>query len=152
MVRGDRLLDPVIEQKFLNLIAALDRFSQERRFPSGLNVFEAAGLVRQEIKHSNFLAFLLRPQEAHGLNDAFLRRVVQKGIDNLSGDPPLSPLTVALADFSDALVRREWRNIDLLVESKNNKLVFVLKTKLTHPKAKTSYENIKKLSSLNFLK
>src|ERR1700730_3752631 len=39
-------------------------------------------------------------------------------------------LTAALADFSDALVSREWRNIDLLIESKNNKLVFVIENKI----------------------
>ncbi|HEY4855964.1 MAG TPA: PD-(D/E)XK nuclease family protein, partial [Xanthobacteraceae bacterium] len=39
-------------------------------------------------------------------------------------------MTAALADFSDALVSREWRNIDLLIESKNNKLVFVIENKI----------------------
>jgi hypothetical protein len=120
-----------LEQKLLNLITDLDRFSQEKRFPSRLNIFEAAGMHRQEIRHSNFLAFLLRPQESHGLGDAFLKRLLHKALDNASIDPlPIRPLAVALGDFSDALVRREWRNIDLLVESKNNNLVFVIENKI----------------------
>ena len=118
------------EQKLLNLIADLERFSQEKRFPSGLNIFEAAGLGRQEIRHSNFLAFLLRPQEAHGLGDAFLKRLLQKALENLAVEPPISLLSVTLADFSDALVFREWRNIDLVIESESNKLVFAIENKI----------------------
>jgi hypothetical protein len=101
------------ERKLLNLISELDQFSRQKQFFSGLNIFEAAGLQRQEIRHSNFLAFLLRPQEKHGLRDTFLKRLIQKALDNLSVKPPLSPLTFALADFSDAVVFREWRDIDL---------------------------------------
>jgi hypothetical protein len=107
------------EKKLLDLIRDLERFSREKRFAYGLNIFEAAGMRRQEIRHSNFLAFLLSPQETHGLGDAFLKRLLQKTLNNSSADPPpVSALTVALADFSDVLVSREWRNIDLLVESK----------------------------------
>ena len=65
-----------LEQKLLNLVNDLDQFSRGKHFPSGLNIFEAVGLDRQEIRHSNFLAFLLRPQESHGLSDAFLKRLI----------------------------------------------------------------------------
>ena len=94
--------DPDIERKLLNLITDLDRLSKEKYFSSGINIFEAAGLYRQEIRHSNVLAFLLRPQEKHGLGDAFLKRMIQKVLDNSSGETPISALTVALSDFSDA--------------------------------------------------
>jgi PD-(D/E)XK nuclease superfamily len=106
-----------------------EAFSQQRR-AYGLNIFEAAGMHRQEIRHSNFLAVLLNPQESHGLGDAFLKRLLHKVIDNSSEPPPVSALTIALADFSDVLVSREWRNIDLLVVSKNNKLVLVIENKI----------------------
>src|SRR6516225_1413907 len=92
------------ENKLLHLITDLDRFSQDKRFVRGLNIFEAAGMHRQEIRHSNFLAFLLNPQGTHGLGDAFLKRVIQKALNNSSIDPPpVSALTIRLADFSDAL-------------------------------------------------
>jgi PD-(D/E)XK nuclease superfamily len=57
---------PDIEQKLLNLINDLDHFRQDRWFSQELNIFKAVRLYRQEIRHSNFLAFLLSPQQNHG--------------------------------------------------------------------------------------
>ena len=97
----DEILDRSTEKRLVDLVAALDDFSNEAFFPSGLNIFEAAGLERQELKHSNFLAFLLRPRELHGLRDEFLRRVLQSAVQN-TADPPIKELEFALADLSDA--------------------------------------------------
>lgn len=51
-----------------------DGFRQE----IGLNYFYATGMTTQEIRHSNFLAFLLDPQQAHGLGSAMLCRLLEK--------------------------------------------------------------------------
>jgi PD-(D/E)XK nuclease superfamily protein len=140
---------PEHESKLLDLIADLDQFHRERRFASRLNIFEAAGMQRQEIRHSNFLAFLLRPQESHGLGDAFFKRLIQKALNNSAvTPPPISALTLALADLSDALVSREWRNIDLLVESKNNNFVFIIENKVDSSEGDdqlSTYERVAKL-------
>ena len=81
------------------LEALLDRF----------NIFEAVGLVRQEIRHSAFLAFLLDPQENHGLGDAFAKRLLQEAImaapDTSS---PVTPIELSLWDLGQMEVRREW--------------------------------------------
>ena len=42
----------------------------------GFNVFEAIGHTRSEERHSDFLAFLLDPNETHGLGAEVLRRFV----------------------------------------------------------------------------
>jgi hypothetical protein len=42
------------------------------------NIFEAIGVVRQEIRHSNFLAFLLDPSQNHRLDDIFLKRFLKR--------------------------------------------------------------------------
>jgi hypothetical protein len=136
------------EKKLLDLITDLNRFSREKRFASGLNIFEAAGMQRQEIRHSNFLAFLLNPQENHGLGDAFLKRLLQTTLNNSSVEPPpISALTLALADFSDALISREWRNIDVLVESKHNNFIFVIENKIDSSESEhqlSKYEQVVK--------
>jgi hypothetical protein len=127
---GAEVLTPDLERKLLNLINDLESFRQEKWFAQKLNIFEAAGLYRQEIRHSNFLAFLLDPQQKHGLGDVFLKRLIQRAADKLPGDPPISALKIALSDFSDALVSREWQNIDIFIESKNNELAFVVENKV----------------------
>src|SRR5690606_12205461 len=40
------------------------------------NIFDALGIVRTEIRHSNFLAWLLDPAESHGLGGLFLNAVL----------------------------------------------------------------------------
>jgi hypothetical protein len=52
------------------LEAMLDRF----------NILEALGVVRQELRHSDFLAFLMDPEGNHGLGDAFLKRLLQRAL------------------------------------------------------------------------
>ena len=39
---------------------------------SEFNLFEAVGVVRQELRHSDFLGFLLDPRQSHGLGDVYL--------------------------------------------------------------------------------
>ncbi len=61
------------------LEALLDRF----------NIFEAIGMVSQELSHSKFLTYLLDPRGNHGLGDAFVKRLLQ-GILMAAGDAPVS--------------------------------------------------------------
>ncbi|MEO0536712.1 MAG: PD-(D/E)XK nuclease family protein [Cyanobacteria bacterium P01_A01_bin.123] len=43
------------------------------------------GMVRQEIKHSNFLQFLLNPSEKHQLGDLFLKKLlIRHGLEQTS--------------------------------------------------------------------
>src|SRR5579862_2960485 len=96
-----------------------------------LNIFEAAGLTRDEVKHSRFLSFLLNPREAHGLGDAFLTRTLQKSIQE-SGrtDLEVSPLELELWDLADSEVRPEWSGIDIAVLNHTQKLAIVVENKI----------------------
>ena len=51
------------------------------------NIFEALGAVRVELRHSDFLAYLLDPLGNHGFGDAFVKRLLQT---LLQGLPPSS--------------------------------------------------------------
>ncbi len=42
------------------------------------NLFEILRIPRNEIRHSNFLSWLLNPKGSHGLGDIFLTRFVRK--------------------------------------------------------------------------
>jgi hypothetical protein len=71
---------------------------------SGFNVFEAIGVVRQELKHSDFLAFLLEPRGSHGLGDAFAKRLLQAALPSPSAAVlPVTPWRSTCGIFE------EWR-------------------------------------------
>ena len=67
----DKVMTSEQERKLLDLINDLERFRREKWFSRDLNIFEAVGLVRQKIRHSNFLAYLLSPRQNHGLQGGF---------------------------------------------------------------------------------
>ena len=59
----------VVENKELErLDTLLDQF----------NIFEAVGAVHVEVRHSDFLSFLLDPSQNHGLGDIFVKCLLQK--------------------------------------------------------------------------
>ena len=81
------------------------------------NLFESLGLVRQEIRHSAFLRWLLDPRETHGLGDYWLRQFLRQIIKAGEGisDGFLSLFDLDDLNLGQAEVRKEWRNIDLLI-------------------------------------
>ncbi len=118
--------------------SALERFLLDNpeleRLESQLcqfNVFEAVRAVRQELRHSDFLSFLLSPQESHGLRDGFLKRFLQCALAQVPGeDQPISPIELDAVDLTGAEVLRESSNIDILIRDEKNKLVVVIENKI----------------------
>ncbi len=96
------------------------------------NIFEAIGAVRQELRHSDFLAFLLNPQQNHGLGDVFLKRLLQKTLSANGGTTgvPVTAIDLALWSLEDVLVLREWQNIDILVLDEEHQLVLIIENKI----------------------
>lgn len=93
------------------------------------NVFEALGAVRQELRHSDFSSFLLDPAQNHGLGDVFLKRFLKRVLADAS-DSPISPIEIDVADLRSAVVRREWRQIDILIHDQENGLVVAVENKV----------------------
>lgn len=95
------------------------------------NILRVLRIEQAEIRHSNVLGWLLDPRESHGLGDTFVRRFVSTLLlDNERADFGLSPATVELMALVDVEVRREWRNIDVLVHSRANRLVLLIENKI----------------------
>lgn len=67
----------LLDEDFIILISKTGR----------LNVFYALQLQNQEIRHSNFLAWLLNPNESHKLGDAFLKELLQIVLKEYSKTP-----------------------------------------------------------------
>jgi hypothetical protein len=95
------------------------------------NVFEAIGAVRQELRHSDFLAFLLNPAQNHGLGDEFARRLLQKVLI-AAGDQPLliTPIDLDVWDLDELIVQREWQNIDILLLEETLKVAVIIENKI----------------------
>ncbi len=101
------------------------------RLISGFNIFEAIGAVRQELRHSDFLAFLLDPRANHGLGDAFAKRLLQAVLSSPSAESiPVTPLEIDLLDLGGMEVERERHRIDVLLLDRNNELVVVIENKI----------------------
>lgn len=98
---------------------------------SQFNIFEAVGATTSELKHSNFLGWLLNPNESHGLGDLFVRRFLQQALlESEIDDVPLSPLAIASLELGDCEIQREWQNIDILVTSQVSQLSVVIENKI----------------------
>ena len=102
------------------------------------NIFEAIGVVRQELRHSDFLAFLLDPQENHGLGDAFIKRLLQQVLmllqQVLMSTPdvsaPVTPIELSLWDLGRMEVQREWNYIDIFLLDEQNRLAIIIENKV----------------------
>ncbi len=68
--------------------------------------FEAVGMVRQEIRHTNFLAYILDPNRPHGFGTLFLEAFITL----------LTNEAIPKSRMLRARVQRELMNIDLLIE------------------------------------
>lgn len=107
------------------------------------NLFEALGTINAEIRHSNFLAWLLNPNGSHGLGDVVVKRFLQRALMHLGDERPLTPVDLDLMDLSDMEVRREWADIDVLLISPENKLVVVIENKIDAAEGKGQLEKYK---------
>ncbi len=107
--------NPELEQ----LEALLDEF----------NIFEALGAVRAELRHSDFLAFLLDPHQNHGLGDAFTKAFLQNALVAVE-NAPISPIDLDIWGLDEVRALREWRAIDILLVDERNRLVVLIENKI----------------------
>ena len=95
------------------------------------NIFEAIGAVRQELRHSDFLAFLLDPQQNHGLRDVFVKKLLQKAISEADGvHLPVTPIDLDTWNLEQLEVAREWKNIDILLADEASDLIVAIENKI----------------------
>lgn len=79
------------------------------------NLFGILKITNNELRHSNFLAWLLTPIESHNLGSLFLKWFLK---EVFSSDliPWASEFKVDSLDLKNVQVFREWKHIDLLIE------------------------------------
>lgn len=139
-------------------IASIDRFLADNpEFESlsarlsQFNVFRALSIETVEIRHSNVLAWLLAPDESHGFADIILRcllsNILLRSGRIIRG---LSAARVELLDFSDIEVLREWRNIDILVVDRLNRIVLFFENKIHGGESKGQLAKYRRTVELEF--
>ncbi|MEO1168918.1 MAG: PD-(D/E)XK nuclease family protein [Pseudomonadota bacterium] len=122
---------PLDEAKLEALFVANDEFGELENALEVFCPFEAVGMVHQEIRHGHFLSYIFDPQRPHGFGSDCLRALmsaVAKSAESTKAG--LKQLDVHLMDFDGAIVRREWRNIDILIEIPDQKLVIAIELKI----------------------
>lgn len=102
------------------------------------NLFEAIGVTKQEVRHSDFMGWLLNPRQNHGIGDLFLRRFLQLAVHRSKSKLPMrSSVDFGIWDLSDTTIKREAtadndrRRIDILLQSKTNSFVCVIENKIS---------------------
>ncbi|MFB6320173.1 PD-(D/E)XK nuclease family protein [Saccharicrinis sp. FJH54] len=96
------------------------------------NPFKVLAIETDEIKHSNVLAWLLNPNENHGLGDYFLKVVLSQVVlmnEDILGDR-ISQLQIHMADFGDTVLKTDEQNNAICLKSKSNSLLFIIKNKI----------------------
>lgn len=96
---------------------------------SWFNLFDILKITRTEIRHSNVLAWLLSPNENHGLSDKVLRGFIQYAITCESGND-FDVFSTLLMDLNSFNILREWKNIDILAVSEEEKFVICIENKI----------------------
>tara|TARA_B100000780_G_scaffold256043_1_gene204981 strand:- start:82 stop:1284 length:1203 start_codon:yes stop_codon:yes gene_type:complete len=82
------------------------------------NIFQILRISKNEIRHSNFLSWLLDPNESHKLGDIFLKRFLR---EVFSSDKfgNIDQVDVEGMDLTKVTIQREWKNIDILIVLEN---------------------------------
>jgi len=95
----------------MNIILLSPEFQKLKKELSDPNIFSILSLGHYEIRHSNFLAWLINPQETHRLKNDDCLKLIKILFPNFKGD------------YENPLVYREKDNIDLLIECDEDILV-----------------------------
>ena len=82
------------------------------------------GISRMEIRHSNFLAWLLNSQKSHQLNDVPIKILLNALLENKYpfNNTIKQILKIRKYELSDISVYREKMNIDIFIKFKLNEI------------------------------
>jgi Trp operon repressor len=113
-------IDIETERALTRLVMDCPELTALEALLSRFNIFRVLRAARHEIRHSNMLAWLLTPDESHGLGDRFLRRWLMRVVHNADEDTRRdldlpSPIEIDALDLESVEVAREHDNIDLLI-------------------------------------
>lgn len=117
------------EQALQNFLLDIKCLDELLPWTEKFNMFDVLKISRTEIRHSNMLGWLLDANENHGFGEEFLRGVLQKITQNDEFNR-YDVFKLLLMDLYSFRVFREWRNIDILLVSDEEKFVLAIENKV----------------------
>lgn len=125
------MMSSIIKNKeFQEFLAneSIENFKQyivnaELKTENKFNIFKVLKLDNHEIRHSNFLAWLLNPKANHSFDELFLKQFLALALNKDT-----------IIDYSDIIIDTEYltnagRRIDILIYSEKSKFVCVIENK-----------------------
>lgn len=137
------MIEDCLKIKIRDLLLSND-FKRLTGKKEDVNIFKIINMVDKEAVHSDMLAWLFNPYENHNLNDKAV-----KGLLMRLSEKDAEYINLLLQDYSDLEVYREYttnngRRIDILLESRNNKVIFIIENKIWSGEGDNQLEDYKK--------
>jgi hypothetical protein len=107
----------------IHCLDALDNWKER------VNIFDVLKVTNAEIRHSNILAWLLDPNENHGLGDSFIKGFITKVVQRCPAQM-CDPFNILLQDFFTYQIYREANHMDLVLVSKEEKTAIIIENKI----------------------
>ena len=112
-----------------SLLQDIDSLKELTNYVSDDNIFSILRLGGIEIRHSIMLAYLLNPNETHGLGSKVMETFITK-LAVRSRNENISLFDLIDIDYYDFSVIREYKNIDLLIKSSKYKIAICIENKI----------------------
>lgn len=110
-----------------------NNFKKLNNLVNKFNIFDCLKITRTEIRHSNFLAWLLNPKETHKLKDIFLKEFINNLIIKFENNKNFnfySKQEFKKFDLSNTEILREYKNIDILLIDDTHKFIVIIENKI----------------------
>lgn len=121
----------MLERQIAELVVSSDQFRELEQALDVFCPFEAIGMVNQEIRHGYFLSYIFDPNRPHGFGDECLRALIRAAARAVQAESQrIGLLDAHLMELSSARVRREWNNIDLIIEVPERRMVIAIELKI----------------------
>ena len=121
-----------------------DKLDLELKNP---NIFHILKISNTEIRHSNFLSWLLDPSQSHKMGDIFLKRFLREVFSSDKFDK-LNQVDVEGMNLTDVQIYREWKNIDILIVL--NDIVVCVENKILTKEHSNQLQRYRKIVEENY--
>jgi len=138
------------EVQLKELILDEDFNSLQNLAKEEINLMDILQISHRELQHSNFLAWLFNPNESHGLGDFAIKEFIKlyyrhNQFEDLGLQTKLSVFDFVQLDFDDLVIKREYKNIDLILLSEKNQFCIVLENKIYSRESKNQLKKYRRL-------